>query len=118
MKLNEMKNEQAIEALADMLDPIIEIASDEQVVSAARSGDSLLMVKRVLKDHSKAVLELMARSEGAEIENYECDILTLPMKLVELFNRPEFSFLFQSQGQKMDSTSFGSVMENTEVGEK
>ena len=36
MKLSEIKNEQAIEVLADMFDPIVEIASDEQVVSAAR----------------------------------------------------------------------------------
>ena len=36
MKLSEIKNEQAIEVLADMFDPIVEIASDEKVISAAR----------------------------------------------------------------------------------
>ena len=35
MKLNELKNEKAIEALADMFDPIVEIASDDAVKSAA-----------------------------------------------------------------------------------
>lgn len=118
MKLNEIKNEQAIEVLADMFDPIIEIASDEQVVSAARGNNKVLMVKHILKDHSRAVFELMALSEGVPVEEYECDILTLPIKLLDLFNRPEFGFLFQSQGQKTEDTSFGSATENTKGEEK
>ena len=118
MKLNEIKNEKAIELLADMFDPITEIATDAEVVSAARSSNKIEMAKRILKGHSRAVFELMALSEGVPADEYECDILTLPVKLVELFNRPEFNFLFQSQGQKTGETSFGSATENTKDGEK
>lgn len=118
MKLNEIKNEKAIEVLADMFDPIIEIASDEKVVSAARSDNRVMTVKHILKDHSRAVFELMAVSEGVPVEEYECDILTLPVKLLELLNRPEFNFLFPSQGQKTEETSSGSATENTEGEEK
>lgn len=118
MKLDEIKNEQAIEILADMFDPIVEITSDEKVVSAARGSNKVLMVKHILKDHSRAVFELMALSEGVPVEEYECDMFTLPMKLLDLFNRPELSFLFQSQGQKTENHSFGSAMENTKEEEK
>ena len=118
MKLDEIKNEQAIELLADMFDPIMEIASDDKIVSAARSDNKVLMVKHMLKDHARSVFELMALSEGMSADEYECNVLTLPIKLLELFNRPEFSFLFQSQGQKVEETSFGSATENTEVEEK
>ena len=118
MKFNEIKNEQAIELLADMFDPIMEIASDDKVVSAARANDKILMVKTILKEHSKAVFKLMALAEGTPIEEYECNIVTLPAKIIELFSQPEFEFLFQSQGQKTEGTSFGSATENTEVEEK
>ena len=118
MKINELKNERAIEALADMFDPIVEIATDENVISAARSDNKMLTVKIILKDHAKAVLELMAALEGIPVDEYECNVLTLPVKLLELFNRPEFNVLFQSQGQKMGKTSFGSATENTEDAEK
>ena len=118
MKLSEIKNEQAIEVLADMFDPIVEIASDEKVISAARGNNKVLMVKVILKEHSRAVFELMALSEGVPVDEYECDVLTLPMKLLDLFNRPELGFLFQSQGQKMGETSFGSATENTKDEEK
>ena len=114
----ELKNEKAIEMLADMFDPIVEIASDSNVVSAARSNNKLLLVKTTLKDHSRAVFELMAMYDGVPVDEYECNIMTLPMKLIELFNRPELEFLFQSQGQKMDGTPFGSATENTEDAER
>lgn len=118
MKLNELKNEKAIEALADMFDPIVEIASDDAVKSAARSDNRILTVKLILKNHARAVFELMAASEGVPADEYECDVLSLPVKLMEVLNRPEFSFLFPSQGQKTDETSSGSATENTEDVEK
>ena len=114
MRWDELKNEQAIEALADIFDPITEIASDEEIKKAARSDNKVMTVKLILKNHSKSVLEIMAAFEGVPVEEYECNVLTLPVKLIELFNRPEFTFLFPSQGQKMEETSFGSASENTE----
>lgn len=118
MKFNELKNEQAIEALADMFDPIVEIASDDAIKSAARSGNKILMVKLILKDHARAIFELMAMSEGVSVDEYECNVITLPIKLMELFSRPEFEVLFQSQGQMEETTYSGSATENTEVSEK
>lgn len=118
MKFNELKNEQAIEALADMFEPIVEIASDEAIKSAARSDNKILVVKLILKNHAKSVFELMAASEGVPADEYECNMLTLPTKLMELLNSSEFSFLFPSQSQKVEETSFGSATESTEVEEK
>lgn len=94
MKFNELKNEQAIEALADMLDPIMEIASDKDITAAARENNRLLVVKLLMKNHAKEVVQLMAMLEGVPVEEYECNMLTLPAKIVELFNAPEFEFLF------------------------
>lgn len=118
MKFNELKNEQAIEALADMFDPIVEIASDEAIKSAARSNNRMLMVKLILKNHARAIFELMAISEGVPVDEYECNMLTLPAGLMELFNNPELGFLFPSQGQTEEKTYSGSATENTEVSEK
>lgn len=117
MKFKELKNEQAIEALADMFDPILEIASDDAIKSAARSNNKILVIKLMLKNHARSVFELMAASEGVPVDEYECNVLTLPANLIELLNRPEFEVLFQSQGQKEEKTSSGSATESTE-GEK
>lgn len=116
--MNELKNEQAIEALADMLDPITEIATDNDVIFAARSNDKAKMIKLILKNHAKAIIEIMAIIDGVPVDEYECNLLTLPVKLIELFNRPEFSVLFPSQGQTGEQTSSGSAMESIEDAEK
>ena len=118
MKLDELKNEQAIEALADMFDPIVEIALDDEVKSAARSDNKILTIKLILKNHARAVFEIMAASEGVPVDEYECNILTLPARLMEVLNRPEFNFLFPSQSQEMEETPFGSAMESIKVEEK
>ncbi len=117
MKFSEIKNEQAIEALANMFDPIVEIASDAEIVSAARSNDKVSTVKLMLKNHSRAVFELLAASEGVDPDEYECNMLTLPMKLLELLNQSELGFLFPSQSQKIEP-SFGSATGSTEDAEK
>lgn len=111
---NALKNEQAIEALADIFDQIVEILSDDAVASAARSNNNALTIKLILKNHSRSIFEIMATLENTPVEEYECDIFALPAKLLELFNRPEFTVLFQSQGQKEEKTSSGSAMENIE----
>ena len=118
MKINELKNECAIEALADMFEPIVEIASDDEIKSAARSDNRILVVKLILKNHAKSVLALMAASEGVPVEEYECNMLTLPTKLMELLSSPEFNFLFPSQSQTEEATYFGSATGSTGVVEK
>ena len=114
MKFSEIKNEKAIEALADMFDPIVEIASDAEIVSAARKDDKVSTVKLMLKNHSRSIFELLAAFEGVSPDEYECNMLTLPMKLLELLNQPEFTFLFPSQGQETPISS-GSATETTEA---
>lgn len=118
MKFNEIKNEKAIETLADMFDPIAEIATDSAIISASRSGNKMLCVKLILKNHARAIFEILAISEGVSPDEYECNMITLPAKLLELANSPEFGFLFPSQSQKKGETSFGSATESTEEGEK
>ena len=95
-----VKNEKAIEAIADIFDYVVEIAADEDVKKAARSDDKLQMVKLLCKNHAKSIFSIMAIMEGVSPDEYECDIMTLPLKLVDLFNRPEFTTLFFSHGQK------------------
>lgn len=116
--IDRLKNEQAIEALADIFDPIMEIASDNEIVSLARSGNNISLVKTVLKKHARSVFEIMAILDNTPIEEYECNMLTLPAKLLELFNRQEFNVLFQSQGQMEEKTFSGSATENITEKEK
>ena len=118
MKLSDLKGEAALDALADMLEPAAEIMTDADFVSLLRKNERLKAVQLLLKKHQKSVIEIMAATEGKTADEYEVNILTLPKKLVEVFNDPEVVSLFQLQSQKKDENFSGSAMENTKVEEK
>lgn len=100
MKLSEIKGERAIEVFADLLEPVSKILSDEEVVKAFRSNEpKVKIIQKMLKGHSKDVIEAMAILEGVPAEEYEVNFITLPSKLMELFNDEAISQVFTSQSQ-------------------
>ena len=115
MKISELKGEAALDALADMIEPIAEIASDVHFVKCVRDGNRIKAVELAIRNHKKAILQILAASEGKKQEEYEVSLLTLPKKLMEVFNDPEVMSLFPSQGQEISS---GSATENIEENEK
>lgn len=115
MKLSDLKGEAAIEALADMLEPAAEIMTDVHFVRAIKDNNRMKAVQIALKKHQKAIIAIMAATEGKSPETFEVNLLTLPKKLLEVLNDPDVVSLFQLQSQTV--TSSGSATENTEVEE-
>ena len=112
-----MSGDVALEALADIIDPAVEIMSDNEINLALKNGNNLFAVKKALKKHKKAVTEILAVLDGEDPETYKPKIVTLPAKLLEIFNDPYVIELFQSQGQNIEASS-GSAMENIEADEQ
>lgn len=115
MKLSEIKGEHALDVLADLMDPIAEIAQDQMVVKLLRSNQKLTGVKILLKKHKKSVLNIMAILNEEDPKTYNPSLLTLPALVLEILNDPDLVDLFQS-GEEV--TSSGSPTENTEVEKK
>jgi len=120
MKLSEYKNEDALDLLADILDPLSEILTDEGVRQMAKDKDTtkIKAVQYLLKNQKKPIIQIMARLDGIPVEKYELDILSLPKKILEIMNDKELIDFFQQQGQMMASDISGSAMESTEGTEK
>ena len=117
MKLSEIKGQDAIDALADLIEPASIIFTDEKVVKAMRSGDKVKSVQVLLKSHPKEVIHMLAILEREDPATYNPSILTLPVKLLELFNDPDVQSVFLSQEQTEVKTSSSSAMANTEAGQ-
>lgn len=117
MKLSEYRGEDALDVLADLVEPAIEIMGDKEFVQAYRDRKIPKAVKTAIKNHKKSVLEIMAATEREDVEEYakKVNVFTLPAKLIELLNDKEVISLFTSQGQTDSSESFGSATENTEA---
>ena len=118
MKLSDYKDEQALELLADLIEPASEIIGDEAVRNAAASGKTWRAVSVAIKNHKKAVMQVLAALEGVPPEDFHCNVMTLPAKLVELFDDPDIAQLFTFAGQKEDAPPSGSLTANTEASEQ
>lgn len=113
-KLSEIKNEDALDAIVDMIDPIIELSQDAEFRKLFREGDKKDAVKLAIKNHKGAVISIFAALDGEPIETYEINILQIPAKLLELFNDESITGFFQSQGLMDSDASFGSATESIE----
>lgn len=114
-KLSDFRGEDALEVLADIIEPASEIMTDKKLIELLGGRQMIPASCLALKKHPKAILRIMARLEETDPETYNPSLVALPKMLVELFNDPELIDLFTSQGQSEAQTNSGSATENIEV---
>ena len=113
MKLSEYQGEEALDILADLIEPACEIMSDKEIGDVFKKY-RFKAIGSAIKNHKMAVIQIMATIDGVPVDEYKCNVFTLPVKILELLNDPALVQLFTYQGQMGDAKSSGSVSENTE----
>ena len=113
MKLSEYHGEDALDILDDLIEPAGEIMSDKEIGEVFKEN-RFRAIGLAIKNHKKAVMQILATMDGVPVEEYKCSVFTLPVKILELLNDPDIVQLFTYQGQTGDANSSGSASENTE----
>ena len=113
MKLSEYQGEAALDILADLIEPAGEIMSDKQIGDVFKEN-RFKAIGLAIKNHKRAVMQILATMDGVPVEEYKCNVFSLPVKILEILNDPELIQLFTYQGQTGDAKSSGSASENTE----
>ena len=113
MKLSEYQGEAALDILADLIEPAGEIMSDKEIGEVFKEN-RFKAIGLAIKKHKKAVMQILATMDGVPVDEYKCNVFSLPVKILELLNDPDMIRLFQYQGQTGDANSSGSASENTE----
>ena len=113
MKLSEYQGEAALDILADLIEPAGEIMSDKEIGEVFKKN-RFKAIGLAIKNHKKAVMQIMATIDGVPVEEYKCNVFTLPVKILELLNDPDIVQLFTYQGQTGDANSSGSASGNIE----
>lgn len=111
MKLSDYKGEDAIEVLADIIEPLALILSDKDIrelLSNKKDGTAVApikLVKPALKNHKREVLEILARIENMPVDEYAetVNVFTLPKQVLDFVNDPNVQSLFTSQHQTSDN---------------
>lgn len=113
MRLSDIKGDEALDMLADLLEPIVELATDKEI-TGNMGKDNMKAVKIAIKNHKGAITTILAILNKENLKTYKPNLLELPAMLVDVFNDPELIRLFQSQVQ-IPPTSSGLATENIEV---
>lgn len=115
-KISEIKGEDALDVLADVLEQLSIIFGDQEFAKLVRSGASRMEeAKYLLKVHKKEILVIMAVLDEADPATYAPSVVQIPIKMMELLNDPDIHLLFPSLDQV---TSSGSATANTEATEQ
>lgn len=97
-KLCEYQNEEAAEILADLIDPISEIASDKDVKENFKSS-KMKTAKIILKKHGKPLIDILSIYEGIPREEYHVNPIGLVRKTFNILNDKDVMSVFTSQEQ-------------------
>lgn len=109
-KLSEIRGEDALDVLADIIEPVSKIFEDETFVAYAKAGKRFMLTQNVLRHHKQEILTVLAILNDVPPEEYNPSLIEIPMLVIELFNDPDLLQLFQSAAPSAFS---GSATEST-----
>lgn len=94
-KLSEIRGENALDVLADLLEPVSEIFTDNEFINKIRGGEKMAACTLALRNHKSAVLRILAILEGVSPEEYNPSLAEIPVLLLQLLNDPDVVAVFQ-----------------------
>lgn len=120
MKISQLMNEDALDVLADLIEPMTEILSDAEVRDAwnAPNTTRAKVAKIAIKKHKSAIIDALAAIDGVPREEYKCNVLTLPLKVIEILNDKDLISFFGSAGHEKETASFGEATGSTTAKEE
>ena len=120
-KLSEFKDDEAMDALVEILEPAYNLIKDNDF-KVAMKGDKekgilpnrLDAVKVAVTKHRKDVVKMMAVLNETPVEEFHYNLLTLPTMMLEMLNDKELIRFFSYKSETDFEIPSGSAMENTE----
>lgn len=109
----DLKGEKALDAIADLIEPIYEIMNDKEIVKAIKEDRApLFIVSKMIREHKEETLKIV-RILNCEDESFEPSIADLIKTFIEFKNHEVIASLFTSQGQTDEKSVSGSATDNT-----
>lgn len=113
-KVSEYRDGDALDLLADVIEPVTNILGDSEVVDAFNKT-RLRGVSIAIKKHKSDVIKILARLDDVPVEDYHCNFFTLPGRVLEILSDDELLSFFSGQGQIANiENASGPVMESIE----
>jgi hypothetical protein len=118
MKISEIRGEQAVEVLGDLIEPFIRILKSKEVQEAAKKNITIELAQAMVKADPKAVLEILAICNQVPLDEYHPNPFEIIRDLAGVLMDEALMSLFFSQEPKAVLTASGSVMDDTQEKEQ
>lgn len=103
----ELYNEDALDFLADIIEPASRIFSDKKVREAFQANDRVKAAQAILKGHDKDAMVIIAATDKTTPDKCKYSILDLFKKLLEILNDKDIMDFLASQAQMEDQKPSG-----------
>lgn len=120
-KLSEFRDDEAMDVLAEILDPMVNMMKNKDFVLAMRGDrqkeirpNRVEAIKIAITDNRSDVVKIMAVLNETPVEEFHYNLLTLPQMMVEMLNDKELMGFFGYQSEKDSQIPSGSATESTE----
>lgn len=97
-KFNELRDAEALDRLADLLDPLTNIFANEKVREAAKKT-KLHAVKTALKVCSDDIMNALAIYDGIPRTEFHCSAIGAVSRIMAILNDPDMQTVFSLSGQ-------------------
>lgn len=119
MRLSEIKGTNAIDVIADIIDPVTKMLADEEIKKVIKSKKPALEITRtILKRQKEAILEVLAIINRENPKTFKPSVIELPIMIIHLvqdvMDNEELMSLFQSQEQMTGGVSSIPVTDTTQ----
>lgn len=98
MKISDFKNEEALDLLVEIIDPVSKMMTDQAFIAKLKGAKKMEAVKIILKDHKSEIIEILAKLNGQKVEEYQGTIITMTVQILEILNDEDLVDFFISQG--------------------
>lgn len=99
MKLTDYKGEDALDLIADIIEPASVIFGDKELKKLGKEKNKIPAVKYVLKNHKKECVEILARLNGKTVDEYDSNIAVMLKEIMEIISDKELVEVFRVQGK-------------------
>ena len=114
MRLSDFENEDALDLLADIIEPMSEIMSDQNIVKTYKSGKPMMFtVAEILRTHKQSTIEIVAAMHKEKPEKIKFNVITLTKDILDILNDTQIQQVFTLQSQTQENNSSGSATEST-----
>lgn len=106
MKITDRKNEDALDMLAEIIEPAVNIFQDKEIRKLIATRKPRHEIAKIaIKTHKKEIIEILAALEGVPVEEFSVNALQMLKMINDIVSDEEMADFFSSLINEAEQTA-------------